>query len=132
MLFVPTVREAVENLFVATGVGGKTGAVEPECGGGFVVPVVAAVVVGASTIPTVPVAAASVIVCATVAVVVVGPPMVVVVVAAVGAVVVIIVVVSAAVPSAIVSFVWCLAGRLNPPTGNMHLVTGGDIYRNDN
>ena len=51
----PPVREAVENLFVTAGVGGKTGAVEPECGGSCVVAVVAAVVVGASAIPTVPV-----------------------------------------------------------------------------
>ena len=71
---VPTVHEAVENLVVATGVGGKTGAVEPECGGGCVVDVVAAVVVGASAISAVPIATASAIDCAAVAVVVATPP----------------------------------------------------------
>ena len=80
---VPPLREAVEDLFIAASVGGKTGAVEPECGGGCVVAVVAAVVAGASNIPTVPVAAASAIVRAAVAVAVVGSPSVVVIVAAI-------------------------------------------------
>ena len=102
---VPPVCETVEDFFIVTDFGGKSGTVETKVGDGRIVVVVVSVVVGAATsTPSVAVAGASAIICATVAsvIVIVVVAVVIVVVVGVAGVAIIVVVAPVTVPSIIV------------------------------